>query len=64
MEAKRFGKWIVLWEVYECDGTDAEIRMALFKDPNKAVDYALGNKCLGGVRMSLFKPDWPFKTMD
>lgn len=64
MEAKRFGNWIVLWEVYECDDTDAEIRKALFKNPNKAADYALSNNCLGGVRMSLFKPDWPVKTMD
>lgn len=62
MEAKRFGNWIILWRVYEYDEEDIRTR-TLFKDPNKAAEYALKNKC-GGVEMILYRETWPIKTMD
>lgn len=62
MEAKRYGKYLILWSVIDYDGDDEKVA-AYFKDPNKAALYSLEN-CHSGVQMILCKPEWNVKTED
>lgn len=63
MNAKRYGKWLILWCVFDYDKDGNPYSIARFKNPEKAAMYALEHD-YGGVEMELCKPEWNESTED